>query len=153
MKRPLQPMISKTLVAAAIGLDRQTADTRIHCHALEAMGYNVVSLASYSPPADFVNAAVETNAHGILVYSLHGRGELDCRGFRELCIEAGMGEIPVYFIDNPDDSTEDWRAAEKRILNTGFDRAFPSGTGTDDIVSALECDLLARASGFHTGHP
>ena len=149
----MQTMNSKTLVAAAMGLDRQTADTRIPGNALEAMGYSVVSLASFSPPADFVNAAVETNAGGILVFSLYRGGERDCHGFREICIEAGIGKIPVYFIGNPNDSTDDWRAAEKRILNLGFDRAFPPGTGADDIVSALESDFLARAGGFLKGHP
>lgn len=149
----MQPVESKTLIAAAIGLDRPTADTRIHGDALAAMGYNVVSLACFFPPADFVNAAVETNADGILVYSLHRGGEFDCRGFREICIEAGIGKILVYFIGNLNESTDDRRAAEGRILNMGFDRVFPSGTGTDDIVSAFEYDFLARAGGFLTGHP
>lgn len=153
MKRTLQPMNSKTLVTATIGLDRQTSDTRIPGNALAAMGYKVVSLASFSPPADFVNAAVETNAVCILVSSLHRRGELDCRGFREICFEAGIGEILAYFIGNLDDYTDDWGAAVERFLRMGFDRAFPSGTGANDIASALECDFLARAGGIPQDHP
>lgn len=153
MKRTLQPMNSKTLVTAAIGLDRQTSDTRTPGNALEAAGYNVVPLSAFSPPADFVNAAVETNADGILVYSLHGHGEPECRGFREICVEAGIGEILAYFIGIPDDLTDDWRAVEERFLTMGFDRAFPSGTGANDIASALECDFLARAGGIPQDHP
>lgn len=149
----MQTMNSKTLVAAAMGLDRQTADTRTPGNALEAMGYSVVSLASFSPPSDFVNAAVETNADGILVFSLYRGGERDCHGFREICIEAGIGKIPVYFIGNLNDSTDDRRAAEKRILNMGFNRAFPAGTGTGDIVSALECDFAVSAGGYIKDHP
>ena len=153
MKRTLQPRNSKTLVTAAIGLDRQTSGTRIPGNGLAAMGYKVVSLASFSPPADFVNAAVETDAVGILVYSLRRRAELDCRGFREICIESGIGEILAYFIVNLDDSTDDWGAAEERFLTMGFDRAFPSGTGPNDIASALECDFLARAGRIPQDHP
>ena len=149
----MQPIVSKTLIAAEIGLDRHAATSRIPGNALAAAGYNVVLLAAFFPPADFIHAAVETNADGILVHSLHRRGELDCHGFREICVEMGIGEILVYFIGHLDDCTDDWNAAEKRLLTTGFDRAFPSSTGANDIVSALECDFLARDGGILKGHP
>ena len=153
MKRAMLTIVSKTLIAAEIGSDRHAAGARIAGHALEAAGYNVVPLFAFSPPSDFVNAAVETNADGILVYSLHGHGEPECRGFREICVEAGIGEILAYFIGIPDDCTDDWRAEEKRFLTMGFDRAFPSGTGANDIASALACDFLARAGGIPRDHP
>lgn len=149
----MHTVVSKTLIAAVIGLDRHAAGARIPGNALEAAGYNVVPIAAFSPPADFVNAAVETNADCILVYSVHGHGEPECRGIREICIEAGIGEILAYFIGILDDFTDDWRTAEKRILSMGFDRAFPSGTGANEIASALECDFLAREGRILKGHP
>ena len=33
---------------------------------------------------------VETNADAIIVSSLYGHGEIDCRGLREKCDEAGL---------------------------------------------------------------
>ena len=64
--------------------------------ALEEAGYKVVTLGALTPAEDFVKAAIETAADAILVSSLYGQGELDCRGFRELCIEAGLADILIY---------------------------------------------------------
>ena len=55
-----------------------------------------MSLGALTPSIEFVNAAVETDADAILVSSLYGQGELDCRGFRDICIEAGIGGILIY---------------------------------------------------------
>ena len=55
----MHTIVSKTLIVAVIGSDRHAAGARIPGHALEAAGYNVVPLSAFSPPADFVNAAVK----------------------------------------------------------------------------------------------
>lgn len=143
----------RTLITAVIGSDRHTAGTRSLGTALERAGFRVVSMASLAPPFDFVSAAVETSADAILVFSLYAQGELDFRGFREFCIEAGIGEILIYVGGNLVEGNEDWGDVEGRFLNMGFDRAFPPETSTNAIVSALERDFLAPAGGIRGGHP
>ena len=78
----------RTIVTGVIGADTHIVGNRILSTALEEAGYRVVSLGALTPAADFIRAAVETAAEAILVSSLYGQGELDCRGFRDLCIEA-----------------------------------------------------------------
>ena len=112
-----------------------------------------MSMASLAPPVDFVSAAVETNADAILIFSLYAQGVHDCRGFRERCIEAGIGEILVYVGGNLLEGNEEWRDVEVRLLNMGFDRAFPPEAPAYVINSALECDVRGRAGGIRRGHP
>ena len=50
---------------------------------LEKAGYRVVALGALTPAGEFIKAAIETDAAAILVSSLYGQGELDCRGFRD----------------------------------------------------------------------
>jgi methylaspartate mutase sigma subunit len=135
----------KTLVTGVIGSDTHIVGNRILSMALEQAGYKVVSLGALTPAQDFVKAAVETAADAILVSSLYGQGELDCRGFRELCLEAGLGDILVYVGGNLVVGKQSWRDVEQRFLAMGFDRAFPPGTRTDDVLEALAHDFATRA--------
>jgi methylaspartate mutase sigma subunit len=112
--------------------------------ALEKAGYKVVALGALTPAAEFVQAAVETNADAILVSSLYGQGELDCRGFRELCIEAGLERILVYVGGNLVVGKQTWAEVEARFVAMGFDRAFPPGTRTDEVIRVLAQDLADR---------
>jgi methylaspartate mutase sigma subunit len=116
--------------------------------ALEAAGFRVVSLGALTPAEDFVKAAIETAADAILVSSLYGQGELDCKGFRELCVEAGLGEILLYVGGNLVVGKQPWPEVEQRFLAMGFDRAFPTGTRTDAVIAMLDRDFAARARGL-----
>ncbi len=135
----------KTLVTGVIGSDTHIVGNRILSMALEKAGYKVVSLGALTPAEDFVKAAIETAADAILVSSLYGQGELDCRGFRELCIEAGLGNILIYVGGNLVVGKQSWPEVEKRFLDMGFDRAFPPGTRTDDVIATLDRDFKTRA--------
>jgi len=137
-------MPSGTIVTGVIGSDTHIVGNRILTMALEKAGYKVVSLGALTPAADFVRAAVETRAGAILVSSLYGQGELDCRGFRALCVEAGLENILLYVGGNLVVGKQDWAGVEQRFLQMGFDRAFPPGTRTDDVIQALDKDFAAR---------
>jgi methylaspartate mutase sigma subunit len=139
------PHSPRTLVTGVIGSDTHIVGNRILSMALEKAGYKVVTLGALTPAADFVRAAVETAADGIMISSLYGQGELDCRGFRELCIEAGLAEVLIYVGGNLVVGKQPWAEVERRFLNMGFDRAFPPGTRTDEIITALDRDFKARA--------
>ncbi|MBW8055080.1 MAG: methylaspartate mutase subunit S [Nitrospira sp.] len=139
------PHSPRTLVTGVIGSDTHIVGNRILSMALEKAGYKVVTLGALTPAAAFVKSAVETAADGIMISSLYGQGELDCRGFRELCIEAGLADILIYVGGNLVVGKQPWGEVEHRFLDMGFDRAFPPGTRTDEIITALDRDFKARA--------
>ncbi|HEY5367181.1 MAG TPA: methylaspartate mutase subunit S [Casimicrobiaceae bacterium] len=133
-----------TLVTGVIGSDTHIVGNRILTMALEEAGYRVVSLGALTPAGDFIKAAVETAADAILISSLYGQGELDCRGFRELCIEAGLDDMLLYVGGNLVVGKQPWNETERRFLDMGFDRAFPPGTRVDAALAALAADFGAR---------
>ena len=136
---------STVIVTGVIGSDTHIVGNRILSMALEQAGYKVVALGALTPAADFVKAAVETGAKAILVSSLYGQGELDCRGFRDMCVEAGLGDILLYVGGNLVVGKQAWSEVEKRFLDMGFDRAAPPGTRVEAVLAWLVEDLAARA--------
>lgn len=139
----------KTLVTGVIGSDTHIVGNRILSMALEKSGYKVVALGALTPSTDFVKAAVETAADAIMVSSLYGQGELDCRGFRELCIEAGLDDILLYVGGNLIVGKHPWPTVEKIFLDMGFDRAAAPGTRVETVAEWLNRDFAARAQGLH----
>lgn len=137
----------RTIVTGVIGADTHIVGNRVLSMALEKAGFKVVSLGALTPADEFVKAAIETAADAILVSSLYGQGELDCRGFRDLCIEAGIDGILLYVGGNLVVGKQPWEDVEKRFIAMGFDRAFPPGTRTPDVVDVLDRDFAARAQG------
>ncbi len=135
------PGAKQTLVTGVIGSDTHIVGNRILSMALEDAGYHVIALGALTPAEDFINAAVETAADGIMVSSLYGQGELDCRGFRGLCIEAGLEDILLYVGGNLVVGKQEWESVEQRFLEMGFDRAFPPGTRTNEVVEFLDRDF------------
>jgi methylaspartate mutase sigma subunit len=130
-----------TLVSGVIGSDTHIVGNRILAMALEKAGYKVVSLGALTPAADFVRAAVETRARAILVSSLYGQGELDCRGFRDLCTEAGLGDILLYVGGNLVVGKRSWEETERTYRAMGFDRVAPPGTRAQTVLEWLANDL------------
>ena len=136
--------MSRTIVTGVIGADTHIVGNRILSMALEDAGYRVVSLGALTPAIDVIRAAVETAADAILVSSLYGQGELDCRGFRDLCIEAGLDDILLYVGGNLVVGKQPWDVVERRFLDMGFDRAFAPGTRVDTALAALAADFAGR---------
>lgn len=139
-------MSPKTVVTGVIGSDTHIVGNRILTMALEKAGYQVVSLGALTPAPDFVKAAVETAADAILVSSLYGQGELDCRGFRDLCVEAGLERILLYVGGNLVVGKRSWDETQKTFLNMGFDRAAAPGTRVETVLDWLARDFAERAA-------
>ena len=137
-----------TLVTGVIGADTHIVGNRILSMALEEAGFKVVALGALTPADEFIKAAIETAADGIMVSSLYGQGELDCRGFRELCIEAGLNDILLYVGGNLVVGKQDWADVEARYVDMGFDRAFANGTRVEEVIDTLDEDFAARAEGI-----
>jgi methylaspartate mutase sigma subunit len=142
-----EPPKTPVIVTGVIGSDTHIVGNRILSMALEKAGYKVIALGALTPAADFIKAAVETDADAILVSSLYGQGELDCRGFRDLCIEAGLDDILLYVGGNLVVGKQAWPDVEKRFLEMGFDRAAAPGTRIEAVLTWLDEDLAARNRG------
>jgi len=131
----------KTVVIGVIGADVHAVGNKIIDYVLKDHGFNVVNIGVLSSQEDFINAAIETDADAIMVSSLYGHGEMDCRYFREKCEEAGIGNIKLYVGGNIVVGKQEFKEVEKRFKKMGFDRAYPPGTKIDDAVNDLKEDL------------
>ncbi len=137
--------LKRTLITGVIGSDTHIVGNRILSMALEDAGYHVVTLGALTPAEDFIKAAIETAADAIMVSSLYGQGELDCRGFRDKCVEAGLQDILLYVGGNLVVGKQNWEEVKRKYLEMGFDRAFPPGTRTGDVTESLDSDFRAIA--------
>lgn len=131
----------KTLVLGVIGADCHAVGNKILDHAFTEAGYNVINIGVLSPQEDFINAAVETNADVIVVSSLYGHGEIDCRGLREKCEEAGLEGIKLYVGGNIVVGKQNWEDVYKKFRSMGFDRVYPPGTSPEITIRDLREDL------------
>lgn len=86
---------------------------------------------------EYIAAAIESKADAIVVSSLYGQGELDCRGMREKCDEAGLKGIPLLVGGNIVIGKQRFEDVEARFHAMGFDRAFPPGTMPEVTIAAL----------------
>ncbi len=131
----------KTIVIGVIGADVHAVGNKIIEYTLNNAGYHVINIGVLSSQEDFINAAIETNADLILVSSLYGHGEIDCRGMREKCIESGIGNIFLYVGGNIVVGKQDFNQVKKTFKDMGFDRVYPPGTPIDHALADLRQDL------------
>ncbi len=131
----------KTVVIGVIGADVHAVGNKIIDHVLTEHGFNVVNIGVLSSQEDFINAAIETNAEAILVSSLYGHGEMDCRFMKENCVEAGLSHVKLYVGGNIVVGKQDFQDVEARFKKMGFDRVYPPGINIEDAVADLKEDL------------
>lgn len=131
----------KTLVIGVIGSDCHAVGNKILDHAFTQAGFNVVNIGVLSPQEDFINAAIETNADAIVVSSLYGHGEIDCRGLREKCDEAGLKGILMYVGGNLVVGKQNWEEVHERFKQMGFDKVYAPGTSPETTIADLKADL------------
>lgn len=130
-----------TIVIGVIGADVHAVGNKIIDYTLTREGFNVINVGVLSTQEDFINAAIESNAKMILVSSLYGHGEIDCRGMREKCIEAGLKDIILYVGGNIVVGKQEFEDVEKRFRDMGFNRVFPPGTTIDSVIDIIKVDL------------
>ena len=131
----------KKLVIGVIGADVHAVGIQILNHALEAAGFDVTNLGVMVSQEEYIAAAGETDADAILVSSLYGHGELDCRGLREKCSEAGLKDILLYVGGNIVVGKQPFNEVEARFKKMGFNRVFGPGTAPEETIKALKEDL------------
>ena len=131
----------KKLVIGVIGADVHAVGIQILYHAFEDAGFDVTNLGVMVSQEEYIAAAVETDADAIMVSSLYGHGELDCRGLREKCNEAGLKDILLYVGGNIVVGKQPFDEVEARFKKMGFNRVFGPGTAPETTIEALYEDL------------
>lgn len=134
-------MSKKTIVLGVIGSDCHAVGNKILDYSLSEAGYDVVNIGVLSPQEDFISAAIETNAQVIMVSSLYGHGEIDCRGMRDKCNEAGLSHVKLYVGGNIVVGKQDFKEVKERFESMGFDRVYPPGTSVETALNDLEVDF------------
>ena len=131
----------KTVVLGVLGVDAHVVGNKIMAHALENAGFKVVNIGTFSSQEDFIRAAIESAAEAILVGSLCGHGEMECRNFRENCVEAGIGDIHLVVGGNLVIGRQQWEEVETGFLKMGFNRVYPPGVSPKKVIDDLQKDL------------
>jgi methylaspartate mutase sigma subunit len=136
--------INKSIVIGTIGSDAHMIGGWVLAKAFEDAGFKVAFLGAVVPQKDFINAAIEVSADAILVSSMYGMGLLDCEGFREKCIEAGLKDIILYVggtVAAPLELERNWPDIERRFREIGFNRVFKNTCTANEAVAVLKADL------------
>ena len=127
-----------TVVLGTIGHDAHVVGIWVLRHALRDGGFNVTYLGALVPPHEFIDAAVETNADAIWISSMYGMARIDCEGFRDKCIEAGLGDIPIYIGGTLVTDPELWEDTRRLFEDEfGFNRAYPPGTSPEEPIRSM----------------
>ncbi len=134
-------MVQKTVVLGVIGADVHAVGNRILEYALTEAGFKVINIGVMATQEEFINAAIETSAQAILVGSLYGHGELDCRGLKQKCLEVGLEQVLLYAGGNLVVGKQDFAGVAKHYQELGFDRVYPPGTLPEVVVADLFSDL------------
>ena len=129
------------LVLGVIGADVHAVGNKILYHAFTEAGFDVTNLGVMVSQEEFIAAAIETDADAIIVSSLYGHGELDCRGMRDKCKESGLDDILMYVGGNLVVGKQPFEDVEKRFKAMGFDRVFGPGTAPEEAIIKLKEDL------------
>ncbi|MBQ3080718.1 MAG: methylaspartate mutase subunit S [Clostridia bacterium] len=140
-------MPNRTMVLGVIGADVHAVGNQILNFAFTQAGFNVVNLGVMVSQEEFIEAAIESGAQAIVVSSLYGHGELDCRGLRDKCDEAGLKGILLYVGGNIVVGKQPFEEVEKRFKAMGFNKVFGPGTPPEVTIKALieDYEILEKA--------
>lgn len=134
------------VVTGVVGDDSHVVGIRLIEQALEDAGFEVVSLGVQTPPKEFFEAALETDADAILVSSMSGHAKALCKGFRAKTREYGLDDIVLYLGGTL--SVGELPESELRELYTGqsygFDRVYAKDTSMETLIKDLKRDLAER---------
>jgi methylaspartate mutase S subunit len=133
-----------TIVTGTVGQDSHVIGSKILSRVLREEGFNVVELGGLTPPEEFIKAAQETAADAILISSLYGMAELDLTGFKDKCVEAGLGDVLLYLGGNLAVGRHNFKEDKRKFKAMGFDRVYPPEVDLRIAVSDLKKDLKAK---------
>ncbi|NHN48921.1 methylaspartate mutase subunit S [Halostella sp. JP-L12] len=137
--------MAKTVILGVIGSDAHVVGITILEQTLDAAGFDVVNLGVQTSQEEFVSAANAHDAEAVLVSSLYGHAEQDCRGFHETLAEAEVDAL-TYIGGNLAVGQDDFEETREKFRRFGFDRVFDSETDPEQAIAALRQDLGHRTS-------
>ena len=129
------------IVLGVIGSDVHAVGNKILEMSFQEAGFQVINLGVMVSQEEFIHAAIESDAAAIMVSSLYGHGEMDCRGLREKCLEAGLEDLLLYVGGNLVVGKRTFKEVEELYAKMGFDRVYPPGTLPEDGIADLKRDL------------
>jgi methylaspartate mutase sigma subunit len=129
------------IVLGVIGSDVHAVGNKILEMSFRDAGFKVINLGVMVSQEEFIHAAIESDAGAILVSSLYGHGEMDCRGLREKCYEAGLEHVLLYVGGNLVVGKRTFTEVDKLFKEMGFDRVYPPGTLPETAIAELKRDL------------
>ena len=133
-----------TVITGTAGMDAHVIGTKILSRALRDAKFNVVELGMQVPPEEFIEVAKETKADAILMSSLYGMAELDLRGFKEKCKEAGLEDLILYIGGVLGVGRQDFKEVKKKFKKLGFDKIYPPEANLKSVIEDLWSDLKAK---------
>lgn len=134
-------MANNTVVLGVIGADAHVVGNKVLAYTFKQAGLEVINLGIMTPQEEFIAAAIETNARAIAVSSLYGHGEIDCRGLREKCNEAGLTDILLYVGGNLMVGKVPSEEIITKFQAMGYDRVFTQDMTLDVFVSLMKADM------------
>lgn len=141
-------MKTPTIVLGVIGMDVHAVGNKILEYVFTSAGFRVVNLGVIVSQSEFINAAIETAADVIMVSSLCGHGEVDCRGLREKCFESGLNKILLYVGGNLVIGKTPFSEVERLFQKMGFNRVYSPETPLEITIRDLCKDLVLIHPGF-----
>ncbi len=133
-----------TVITGTVGMDAHVIGTKILSRALKDAKFNVVELGMQVPPEEFIEVAKETKADAILMSSLYGMAELDLRGFKEKCKQAGLEDLILNIGGVLGVGRQDFGEVERKFKKLGFDRVYPPEADLKLVIENLWNDLRAK---------
>ncbi|MCL1998622.1 MAG: methylaspartate mutase subunit S [Turicibacter sp.] len=130
-----------TLILGVIGADVHAVGNKILDYAYTKAGFNVVNLGVMVSQKEFIDAAIEASADAMVVSSIYGHGEIDCRGLREKCDEAGLKNIKLYAGGNLVIGKKRFENTEEIFKKMGYDRVYPPGTTPEQSITDIMEDF------------
>ena len=135
------PAVRHKIVIGVIGADVHAVGNKIMDFAFTNAGFDVINLGVMVSQEEFIEASVEADAKAILVSSLYGHGEIDCRGLRQKAQEAGLDGIRLYVGGNLVVGKADPQHVQKTFLDMGFDRVYPPSIPIEQAIKEISQDL------------
>ena len=135
---------SPTIITGTIGVDAHVIGTKIISKVLREAGFKVVAMGAQTPVEEFIKAAQETDGDVMMMTSLYGMAGMDLQGFRDKCVEAGIGDILLYIGGILGVGKRDFAEDEKTFKKLGFDRVYPPESPIIPSIVNMCDDLIAK---------
>ncbi len=135
-----------TIIIGVIGADCHAVGNKILANVLGRLGFNVVNLGVMVTQDEYIDAAIEHGAQAILVSSIYGHGEIDCKGMRERCDERGVSDMILYVGGNLVIGKKDFADVKVLFTEMGYDRVFAPSDDLEEVAEFLTMDVENKQS-------